>query len=363
MKNILVVGCGLYGTTISRLLAEKNKITIIDKRNHIAGNCFTEEKQKIFVHKYGPHAFHTNSEKVWNFVNQFSEFNNFKLKVIVNHDNKYYNFPINLKTLNNVLGIKNLIEAENFINNNIKKDSSFEDFVISSVGEELYKIFYKGYTTKQWNKNPKELPSSIAKRIPIRLDFDDNYFTDKYQGIPINGYTKLFENILDHKNIKILLDTDFFRDKKEFLEKFDHIVYTGKIDEFFEYKEGVLEYRSLTFKEETHNKTFQGIAQMNYSNYEVPYTRIVEHKFFHDPTIKHSIITYEYPEDYNPNKIPYYPIETEKNKILYEKYKSMSEILTNITFGGRLGSYCYMNMDQVIAKAMNDYNKVLPFTI
>jgi|694.fasta_scaffold82163_4 UDP-galactopyranose mutase len=358
LKRVLVVGCGLYGATVARLLCKNFRVYLIDKRNHIGGNCYSEFKNNIHVHKYGPHAFHTNSVKIWDFIRQYSDFNDFRLKVIVNYDGKYYNFPINLITLNNILGIKNLKEAEEFIQNRKENNQNFQDFVISKVGVNLYKIFYEGYTTKQWNKNPIELPASIAKRIPIRLDFDENYFTDKYQGVPINGYTRMFENMLDHKNIEFNLNVDFFDNKKSLINDFDHVIYTGKIDQFFDYQDGVLEYRSLKFREEYHDSTFQGNAQINYTNAEIPYTRIVEHKFFHNPSIKHTIVTYEYPDDYNPEKIPYYPIETENNKLLYFKYKSLADEMENFTFGGRLGTYSYMNMDQIIGKAMNDCEKI-----
>lgn len=358
LKKLLIVGCGLYGATFARLLADEFHIQLIDKRNHIGGNCYSECVKNIHVHKYGPHAFHTNSEKVWDFVNRFSKFYDFRLKVIVNYNNKYYNFPINLKTLNNILGIKSYSEAEQFLSTRTESHKNFEDYVISKVGYDLYEIFYKGYTQKQWNKKPSDLPSSIAKRIPVRLDFDDNYFTDKYQGIPVDGYTKMIENMLDHQNIKVDLNVDFFDNKLYFVKNYDHVVYTGKIDQFFEYKEGMLEYRSLKFKEEYHDNTFQGNAQVNFANLDIPHTRIVEHKFFLNTNVKHSIVTYEYPDDYTQDKIPYYPIEDEKNKFLYEKYRSMAESMNNITFGGRLGTYSYLNMDQIIAKAMNESKKI-----
>jgi UDP-galactopyranose mutase len=355
----LIVGCGLYGVTSARKLAEfGNEVHIIEKRNHVAGNCFTENNCGIHVHKYGPHAFHTNSKKIWDFVNQFAEFNNFKLKVLVNNKNKIYSFPINLLTMNQVYGF-DYNKSVDFLNKNTQKNyGNFKDFVISSVGEELYKIFYEGYTKKQWNKDPSDLPSSIAKRIPVRLNFYDYYFEDIYQGVPVSGYTSMVENMLDHPNIKVDLNVDFFPDKKEFEQDFDLIIYTGKPDEYFDYRFGLLEYRSLRFEEKFVENTFQGNVQINYASMDVPYTRIVEHKYFHNEKIKHSVITYEYPDNYEIGKIPYYPIESEANKQIYNQYFGLIENQEKVLFGGRLGKYTYLNMDQVIGMALNDMEKI-----
>lgn len=359
--NILVVGCGMYGTVVARKLAERGAdVTIIDKRSHIAGNCYSECVNKIYVHKYGPHAFHTNNKKIWDFVSSFAEFNDFKLKVLVNKNENIYSFPINLLTLNQVLGISNYIDAIKFLESCKKNEISnnFKEFVVNNVGKELYEIFYEGYTKKQWNKNPEDLPASIAKRIPVRLNFYDYYFEDKYQGIPIDGYTNLFENMLDHQNIKIILNTDFFINKKELENNFDFVFYSGKIDEFFEYRHGLLEYRSLRFEEKELCHTLQGNAQINYADISIPYTRIVEHKYFHDQTIKNSVVTYEYPDDYDIGKIPYYPIESEYNKQIYCKYQELASLESKYIFGGRLGRYTYLNMDQVIGMAFNDVEKL-----
>lgn len=357
--KVLIVGCGLYGTTSARKIAESgNDVHIVEKRNHIAGNCFTQSNRGIHVHKYGPHAFHTNSKKIWDFVNQFAEFNNFKLKVLVNHQDKIYSFPINLLTLNQVYGF-NYEESVEFLSKQDKINSdNFRDFVISSVGEDLYKIFYEGYTRKQWNKDPIDLPASIAKRIPVRLNFYDYYFDDLYQGVPINGYTSMFEKMLDHPNIKIDLNVDFFENKKEFEKDFDLIIYTGKPDEYFDYRFGLLEYRSLKFEEKIIENTFQGNIQINYTSADVPYTRIIEHKYFYDEKIKHSVITYEYPDNYEIGKIPYYPVESELNTHIYNQYLNLIQIQKKTLFGGRLGRYTYLNMDQVIAMALNDMGKL-----
>ena len=355
--SYLIVGSGLYGATFARVLAENNKkVFVIDKLEHIGGNCYTEKVNGINVHKYGPHAFHTNSDKVWEFVNNFSEFNDFKLKVKVNYKDNFYSFPINLFTLNQIYGIRNQTEAKSILSKIIirNKKSNFKNFVISKVGRELYEIFYEGYTKKQWDIEPENLPATIAKRIPIRYDFNDYYFTDKYQGIPINGYTNLIENILDHKNIKIQTKIDFHENKNEFNKNFKTIIYSGKIDELFDYKYGLLDYRSLKFVEETHNKTFQGNSIINYTSYNIPYTRIIEHKYFENKNKENTVITYEYPQKYDGNNIPFYPINTQTNNYKFSKYRELSKKYSQYIIGGRLGRYLYLNMDQTIAMALKD---------
>lgn len=361
--KILIVGCGLYGATTARLLADiGHQVLVIDKRKHIGGNCYTEKIHDIHVHKYGPHAFHTNSKNIWDFVNRFSAFNNFKLKVLVSKENKIYSFPINLMTLNQVCGINNYKDAKLFLDScksKTKHSGNFKDFVISSVGEMLYKIFYEGYTIKQWNKDPEILPASIAKRIPVRLNFYDYYFEDKYQGVPVNGYTAMFENMLDHNNIKCELNVDFFANRKQFEKDFDFIFYSGKLDEFFEYRHGLLEYRSLRFEEKFVDETLQGNVQINYADVDIPYTRIVEHKYFYEKQVDHSFVTYEYPDNYDVGKIPYYPVESDGNKKIYESYNDLSRNEKKYMFGGRLGRYTYLNMDQVIGMAFNDLEKLI----
>ena len=358
--NHLVVGTGFYGATFARLLAEDgHKVYLIDKRNHIGGNCFTQKIHGIDVHKYGPHAFHTNSEKVWEFLNRFSEFNDFKLKVKVNYKNNFYSFPINLFTLNQIYGIVNEKEAKSILNKITIKNTkrNFKNYILSNVGREIYEIFYEGYTKKQWNIDPKNLPESLAKRIPIRFDFNDYYFTDKYQGIPINGYTNLFENMIDHKNIKVETGINFFDNKKELEKKFKSIIYSGKIDELFDYRFGQLDYRSLKFVEQEHQQTFQGNSIINYTSFNVPYTRIVEHKYFTNKKTNKTIITYEYPEKYNGTNECFYPIGTNENKKIYLKYKEFSELNFKYIIGGRLGKYTYLNMDQTIAMAIKNYEE------
>lgn len=362
MRNYLVVGCGLYGSVFARHLAEAgHKVFIIDKRNHIAGNCYTEKIHNINVHKYGPHCFHTNSLDVWNYVNRFAEFNDYKLKVKVNYKDTFYSFPINLFTFNQLYGCVTEKEAKAILNK-VKirtKNKNFKSFVLSQLGHEIYNIFYEGYTLKQWNIPAEDLDVSVAKRIPVRFDFNDDYFTDLYQGIPIKGYTNLFENMLDHKNISISLNTDFYDNKEEFEKYYDRIVYTGKLDELFEYKHGILGYRSLRFEEKTFNKTHLGNGIINYTEIGVPYTRIVEHKYFDKLNQSKTVVTYEYPEDYDVQKIPFYPLPCNENKKIYEKYKYESSMLKKYIIGGRLGRYTYLNMDQVIAMSIKDVKEEL----
>lgn len=356
-NKYLIVGCGFYGAVFARVLAEHGKkVLIIDKRNHIGGNCYSEKISNINVHKYGPHAFHTNSEKVWDFLNKFSSFNDFKLRVKVNYKNNFYSFPINLFTLNQIYGVCNQDEAIKILNK-VKirnKIDNFKNYILRNLGRELYQIFYEGYTQKQWNTDPEMLPSLIAKRIPIRYDFNDNYFTDKYQGIPISGYTNLFENMLDHPNIAISLNTDFISNKKEFEDSFANIIYSGKIDELYDYRFGELNYRSLKFEVLKIKKTYQGTPIINYTSQEVPYTRSVEYKYFDQSNQKNSVVVFEYPDNYDKNKIPFYPVQSKENVKVYQKYKNLVEENKKYIVGGRLGRYTYLNMDQVIAMALKD---------
>ena len=351
--DYLVVGSGLFGSTFARLKAELGfKVLVIEKRNHIGGNCYTEKIHNINVHKYGPHIFHTNDYKIWKFINKFSKFNNYQHRIKVNYKNNIYSFPINLLTMNQVWGITTPEQAINKIKSLSKKENieNLEDFALSEIGKELYEIFIKGYTTKQWNKPPCELPSFIIKRLPIRCNYDDRYFNDKYQGIPIDGYTAIFEKMLDHPNINVQINVDFFENKKEFIN-FSKIIYTGAVDQFYDYVFGELEYRSLRFENEIFEKEdFQGVSIINYTDQSVPFTRIIEHKHFEQSESSNTIITKEYPENYSKDKIPYYPINDEKNNALYKKYCELNS--NNVIFGGRLGSYRYMDMHQIIGSAM-----------
>jgi len=358
--DFLIVGCGLFGATFANKVKSKGyKCIVIDSRNHVGGNCHTEEVEKIHIHKYGPHIFHTNNSEIWSYVNQFAKFNNFINRPKVNYKNKMYSFPINLMTLHQLWGVNNPKEAEEKLNKvkiKINNPSNLEEWILSQVGEEIYYTFIYGYTKKQWGRDPKELDSSIIKRLPIRLNFNDNYFFDSYQGIPIGGYTQMIENMLD--GIDVLTNENYFNRRDYWNTKSKYIVYTGKIDEFYDYKYGELEYRSLRFEIEKHSrKDYQGNAVVNYTESEIPFTRIVEHKHFEFGNQDYTYITKEYPEEYSKDKIPYYPINDEKNNYAYNKYKNLNQ-KSNIIFGGRLAEYKYYDMHQIIGSAINKAEKI-----
>ena len=360
--DYLIIGSGLFGAIFAY---EMNKIgkrcLVIEKSNHIGGNCYTENIDGINIHKYGPHIFHTNDKDIWNYINQFAEFNNYKHTPKVNFNNNLFSFPINLMTLYQLWSVKTPFEANEKLNSvklDIKNPQNLEEWILSQVGEEIYETFIKGYTQKQWNKDPKNLPSSIIKRLPIRLTFDDNYFFDKYQGIPIGGYTQIFEKMLD--NIEVKLNTNYFDNRNYFNSLAENIVFTGKIDEFYNYQFGELEYRSLRFELEKHNiEYYQGCSIVNYTNYNIPYTRITEHKHFESSKSDITWITKEYPKDYKKGDIPYYPINDDKNNKIYNKYKELSKNETNVIFGGRLAEYKYYDMHQIIGSALVKVNKII----
>lgn len=357
MYDYLIVGAGFYGSIFAY---EMNKIgkkcLVIEKRNHIGGNCYTEEKDGINIHKYGPHIFHCSDKRIINYIKQFTEFNNFSYRPKVNYKGNLYSFPINLNTLNQMYGIKTPLEADEFLKSvSIKeiKPSNLEEWCLSQVGKELYETFIYGYTKKQWMVEPKDLPMSIIRRIPIRTNFDDSYYFDDFQGIPIGGYTKIFEKMLD--SIEIRLNTDYF-DNKEYLNSLSKkVIYTGPIDKYYDYRFGKLDYRTLRFEEEKYNiLDYQGVAGVNYTEYEIPYTRIIEHKHFEFGDQKVTWITKEYPEVYKENSEPYYPINNKTNNDIYNKYKELSDKESNVIFGGRLSNYKYYDMHQVIANALKD---------
>lgn len=360
--DYLIVGCGLYGATFAHKAKEnKKKCLIIDSREHIGGNCYTENKEGINIHKYGPHIFHTNNDEIWNYINKFTKFNNYINRPKVNFKNKLFSFPINLFTLYQLWGVNTPESAKNKLEQvkaNIKDPKNLEEWILSQVGEEIYHTFIYGYTKKQWGREPRELPSFIIKRLPIRLNFDDNYFFDKYQGIPISGYTKMIENMLE--STEVVLNENYFNKRDYWNSKAKQVIYTGKIDEFYNYKYGELEYRSLRFETTRINsKDFQGNAIINYTDEKIPFTRIIEHKHFEFGHQDYTYITKEYPEEFNIDKIPYYPINDEKNNNKYKMYLKLNQNNSSIFFGGRLAEYKYYDMHQIIGSALNKANKII----
>lgn len=358
--DYLIIGCGLFGATFAQQLKLKNKkCLIVDSRDHIGGNIYTENKEGIHIHTYGPHIFHTNNDEIWNYIRKFADFNHFVCRTKVNFKNNIFSFPINLFTLYQLWGVNTPEIAKKKLEEvkiKIKEPKNLEEWILSQVGEEIYHTFIYGYTKKQWGREPKELPSFIMKRLPIRLNFDDNYFFDKYQGIPIGGYTKMIENMLE--GIDVILNENYF-DRRDFWNsQAKNIVYTGKIDEFFDYRHGELEYRSLNFKLERHSiKDYQGNAVMNFTDYDVPFTRIIEHKHFEFADQDYTYITKEYPDSWDKTKVPYYPINNDKNNDIYNKYKDLSK-KTNVIFGGRLAEYKYYDMHQIIGSALQKIKKL-----
>jgi UDP-galactopyranose mutase len=360
--DYLIVGSGLFGSVFAREATDKGKkCLVIEERDHIGGNCYTEEKDGINIHKYGPHIFHTDDKRIWDYTNRFIEFNNYRHSPRVKYKNQIYSFPINLLTLYQIWGVTTPQEAIDKIKScavHIKNPKNLEEWVLSQVGEEIYNIFIKGYTTKQWGRDPKDLPVSIIKRIPIRLTFDDNYFFDKYQGIPIGGYTRMVQNILT--GIEVRMGEDYFSNKSYWDSISDKIVFTGKIDRFFDYKFGDLEYRSLDFQTEKHDiPDYQGCSIVNYAESEISHTRITEHKHFENSKSDATWITKEFPKEYSRGDVPYYPINDEKNSKIYSLYKKEAEGLENFIFGGRLSEYKYYDMHQVIASALSKSKKEL----
>lgn len=359
MKEIAIVGAGFSGAVIARELAEKGfRCQVFESRDHLGGNCYTKRdpQTNIMLHVYGPHIFHTDDEIVWQYINRFCEMMPFINRVKTTVDEKVYSLPINLLTINQffekALSPK---EAIQFIQHkgdkSIKDPQNFEEQALSMIGEELYQAFFKGYTIKQWGRDPKTLPASILKRLPVRFNYDDNYFTHKYQGIPRDGYTQLIENILTHKNISVCLSTRF---DKAAIKDYQHVFYSGALDQFFDYSEGKLEYRTLDFDLFHDEGDYQGCAVMNYGNENVPYTRITEHKYFSPWEHHNKTICYrEYSRSCTNNDIPYYPIRLVKDSSILEKYEVLANQLNNVTFVGRLGTYRYLDMDITISEALN----------
>lgn len=364
MYDYLIVGAGLYGSTFAYEASKRGKnVLVIDKRNHIGGNIYCENTEGINVHKYGAHIFHTSDKEVWDYVNDIVEFNRYTNQPIANFKGAIYNLPFNMNTFNKLWGVITPDEAKAKIEEQkkeakIDEPKNLEEQAISLVGTDIYEKLIKGYTEKQWGRLATELPSFIIRRLPVRFSYDNNYFNDSYQGIPIGGYNKIIEKMLDKCDIK--LGIDFFENKSELEKIANNIVFTGMIDEFYEYKFGVLEYRSLRFETDILNKSnYQGNAVVNYTDKETPYTRIIEHKYFEFGEQDKTIVTREYPAEWNKGDDPYYPINNDRNNDMYNKYKELALKEKNYIFGGRLSDYKYYDMHHVIRTALDKAKEVL----
>ena len=353
--DYLVVGAGFYGATFARLAQDAGKsVAVIESRSHIAGNAFTQSQNGIDVHVYGPHIFHTNDKKIWDFVNKFGEFNNFVNSPKAYRDGKLYSLPFNMHTFYELWGCttpdqaKAIIEKQRVPNSN---PQNLEQQALNLVGRDLYDLLIKDYTRKQWQTDPSNLPADIIKRIPLRFTFDNNYFNDRYQGIPVDGYTAVVANML--KGIDVSTDTDFFADKQGWKKRAKNIVFTGRIDQYFDYCYGDLEYRTLKFEHSTvQTVNHQGCAVINYTSADMPWTRIIEHVHFNPKKTSQTIITKEIPTAWDRNQTPYYPINNTKNQQIFERYQELASQECNTIFGGRLAEYRYYDMHQVIGSAM-----------
>ncbi len=364
MYDYLIVGAGLFGAVFAHEAAAKGvKCLIIDKRPHIGGNIYTENVEGINVHKYGAHIFHTSDKEVWDYVNQFAEFNNYVNSPVAVYNDELYNLPFNMNTFSKMWGIKTPAEAkakiaEQIANLNIKDPNNLEEQALKLVGTDVYEKLIKGYTEKQWGRPCSELPAFIIKRLPLRFRFDNNYFNDRYQGIPIGGYTPIIEKML--ANVDVKLNTDYFEFVKEYPEIASKTVFTGAVDEFFGYIFGALEYRSVRFETEIlDEENYQGNAVVNYTHRDVPYTRIIEHKHFEFGEQPKTVISREYSAEWKPGAEPYYPVNNERNNSLYRKYEGLSAERKNVIFGGRLGTYKYYDMDKVVRAALETASKEL----
>ncbi len=363
MYDYLVVGSGLFGAIFAHEAKKAGKsVLVIDKRPNIAGNVYTEDVEGIHVHKYGAHIFHTNNKKVWNYITQFAEFNRFTNSPVANYKGELYSLPFNMYTFNKMWGVVTPEEAAAKIEEQkkeagITEPKNLEEQAISLVGRDIFEKLVKGYTEKQWGRDCKDLPAFIIKRLPVRLTFDNNYFNALYQGIPVGGYTKMVANLLE--GIEVRLNTDYLEHKAELDTLAEKVVYTGPVDEYFDYKLGTLEYRSVRFETELLDKpNFQGNAAVNYTDRETPWTRIIEHKWFefgkddNGNDLPKTVISREYSSEWKPGDEPYYPVNDEKNGKLYAEYKKLADQEEKVIFGGRLGEYKYYDMDAVIDSAL-----------
>lgn len=356
--DYLIVGAGLFGAVFAERARSAGKTClIVERRSHVAGNCFTEKVKGIDVHHFGAHIFHTSNREVWDYLNRFAEFNNFVNSPVANYKGRLFNLPFNMNTFYAMWGTRTPAEAAETIARQrhaagITEPRNLEEQAISLVGHDIFEILIKGYTEKQWGKDCKELPASIIKRLPVRLTYDNNYFNDRWQGIPMAGYTAMIENMIGKAEVR--LGVDYLKERESLESVANKIIYTGPIDEFFDYCFGPLEYRSLRFETETLAlENFQGVAVMNYTDRVTPYTRVIEHKHFNPVSSPVTIVTKEFPASWQPGDEPFYPINDAANASLYEKYKELASSHPNIIFGGRLGSYRYYDMDKVVAAALD----------
>lgn len=361
--DYLIVGAGLFGSVFAHEMTKAGKkCLVIDKRNHLGGNVYCENVEGVNVHKYGAHIFHTNDKGIWDYVNSFVEFNRFTNSPVANYKGEMYNLPFNMNTFYQLWRVKTPAEAqakidEQIAESGITKPANLEEQAISMVGKDIYEKLIKGYTEKQWGRACKDLPSFIIKRLPVRFTYDNNYFKDKYQGIPIGGYNKLVDGLLE--GIETITEVDFFADKAGWEAKADKVVFTGRIDEFYQYQFGKLNYRSLKFDHEVlDTPNYQGNAVVNYTEAGVPYTRILEHKHFEFGTQAKTVITKEYPQEWDESKEPYYPVNDEKNSAVFSRYKALAEKESKYIFGGRLAEYRYYDMHQVIGSALATVKRI-----
>ena len=362
--DYLIVGAGLYGAVFAHEATKRGKrCLVIEKRDHIAGNIYTYECEGINVHNYGAHIFHTNNKDVWDYVNQFAVFNRYTNSPVANYNGEIYNLPFNMNTFNKMWGVITPQEAAEKIEQQrkeagITEPKNLEEQAISLVGTDIYEKLIKGYTAKQWGRDCKELPAFIIKRLPVRFTYDNNYFNALYQGIPVGGYTKMVENML--RGIEVRLNTDYLADKEKFDAIADNVIYTGPVDAYFDYKLGTLQYRSVRFETELLDmENYQGNAVVNYTDYDTPYTRIIEHKHFEFGTQPKTVISREYSAEWQQGDEPYYPVNNDQNNGLYAQYKELADKEENVIFGGRLGEYKYYDMDKVIEVALDVSSKEL----
>ncbi|MBQ9270478.1 MAG: UDP-galactopyranose mutase [Oscillospiraceae bacterium] len=360
--DYLIVGAGFFGAVFAHeATAKGKKCLVVDRRDHIGGNCYTETVEGIHVHKYGAHIFHTSDKAVWNYINQFTEFNNFINTPVANYKGEIYNLPFNMNTFSRLWGISTPAEAKAIIESQrgaVTDPKNLEEQAISLVGKDIYEKLVKGYTEKQWGRSCSELPSFIIRRLPVRFTYNNNYFSDRYQGIPEGGYTAVFERLLE--GIEVRLNCDYLKDRENLRALADRVIYTGPIDEYFGYCYGPLQFRSLRFETEIlDTENYQGSAVVNYTDRETPFTRIIEHKHFEFGTQPKTVVTREYPADWSLGDEPYYTVNDEKNNTLYARYAEKAAEEQGVYFGGRLGEYKYYDMDKVIASALDLCGKLL----